>query len=76
MSLLKDSDGEVPTDIPNSLERVHPLAREHALEFDTRYHNMEEFLADFFGLNDSKYQWAVDEYFKTEEEVCTDAELY
>mmetsp|Transcript_35859 Transcript_35859/g.78286 ORF Transcript_35859/g.78286 Transcript_35859/m.78286 type:complete len:134 (-) Transcript_35859:385-786(-) len=32
------------------------------------YHTLEELLADFFGLNDSKYQWAIDEYFKEEEE--------
>mmetsp|Transcript_3989 Transcript_3989/g.6825 ORF Transcript_3989/g.6825 Transcript_3989/m.6825 type:complete len:128 (+) Transcript_3989:82-465(+) len=34
----------------------------------TRYHNLEETLADLFGLNDSKYQWAIDEYFQQEEE--------
>jgi hypothetical protein len=33
------------------------------------YHNLEETLADLFGLNDSKYQWAIDEYFQQEEEV-------
>jgi len=29
---------------------------------------VDETLADFFGLNDSKYQWAVDEYFREHEE--------
>lgn len=30
---------------------------------------VDETLGDFFGLNDSKYQWAVDEYFKEHEQV-------
>ncbi|KAK3251773.1 hypothetical protein CYMTET_38899 [Cymbomonas tetramitiformis] len=29
---------------------------------------LEEHLADIFGLNDSKYQWAVDEHFRLKEE--------
>jgi hypothetical protein len=31
---------------------------------------VDETLGDFFGLNDSKYQWAVDEYFKQHEQVA------
>ena len=30
---------------------------------------MEEHLADCFGLNDSKYQWAVDEYYMQQKQA-------
>ena len=29
---------------------------------------MEEHLADLFGLNDSKYQWAIDRFFEEKKE--------
>ena len=42
-------------------------------KFLTCFWELEEHLADMFGLNDSKYQWAVDQYME-EREAQEDAE--
>lgn len=41
------------------------------MPFPSGWNIVDEKLADFFGLNESKYQWAVDEYYYQKQLVRT-----
>mmetsp|Transcript_16600 Transcript_16600/g.22899 ORF Transcript_16600/g.22899 Transcript_16600/m.22899 type:complete len:113 (-) Transcript_16600:198-536(-) len=66
---IEFSNVDVPTDNQvKETPKIENFMSRSWIRICAGWEYFEEHLADFFGLNDSKYQWAVDEYFREHEE--------